>query len=167
VAGSDSDPGTWLPGLTSFERSVVDRIERERDTDEGRVLFGRYAGSHPGALSPRSDGGRSDGNDLVDTFISAAEDFDIEPGEIADAEREKLADALEESQRQSLERAYKSATVAQFLGTVPDGGMKTNRNNEIVLTLVVDWKDRNEIYRVLEEIPMTLMVTVEKLPDAP
>ena len=45
--------------------------------------------------------------------------------------------------------------------------MKTNRNNEIVLTLVVDWKDRNEIYRVLEEIPMTLMVTVEKLPDAP
>ncbi len=42
--------------------------------------------------------------------------------------------------------------------------MKTNRNNEIVLTLVVDWSDRAEIYRVLEEIPMSLLVTVEK-PD--
>lgn len=166
VAGGDAYLDSWLPGLTSFERSVVDRESRERDAEAGRALFGRYAGSHPGALPARSDGGRSDGNDLVDTFISAADDFDIEPGPIADAEREKIANALEESQRQSLERAYKSATVAMFHGTVPDGGMKTNRNNEIVLTLVVDWADRNEIYRVLEEIPMTLMVTVEKLPDA-
>lgn len=52
--------------------------------------------------------------------------------------------------------------MAQFVGTVPDAGMKTNRNNEIVLTLIVDWKDRHEIYRVLDEIPMTLAVTIER-----
>ena len=76
-----------------------------------------------------------------------------------------LSAALEESQRRVLEKAYKSTTVATFIGTVPDGGMKTNRNNEIVLTLVVDWKDCNEIYRVLETIPMSLVVTVEKPED--
>ena len=72
---------------------------------------------------------------------------------------------MEESQRLSLEHAYKSPSIARFTGTVPDGGMKTNRNNEIVLTLVVDWADRAEIYRVLETIPMSLTVTVEKQAD--
>lgn len=76
-----------------------------------------------------------------------------------------MAEALEESTRRTLEKAYKSATVATFIGTVPDGGMKTNKQNEIVLTLIVDWADRAEVYRILEEIPMQLLVHIEK-PDA-
>lgn len=63
----------------------------------------------------------------------------------------------------SLERAIVDTHVATFTATVPDGGMKTNRANEIVLTLHVSWKDRTEVYRILETIPMDIIVRVERV----
>src|SRR5258708_26489166 len=165
VARGHPDPDTGLPGLSSFERAVVDRAERERATEAGRNEFGRYARAHPRALPAGGDGGRREGDDLVDTFISAAADFELDETPASQAEREVLRKAIEESQRQGLERAYKSATLAHFIATVPDGGIKTNRNNEWVITLVAAWEDRHEVARILDTIPMNLIVTIEKPED--
>ena len=64
-----------------------------------------------------------------------------------------------------MEKAYKSATIARFVATVPDGGIKTNRNNEWVITLVCDWGHRAEVARIIDTIPMQLDVTIEKFVD--
>lgn len=55
--------------------------------------------------------------------------------------------------------------VATFMASVPDGGIKTNRNNEWVITLVAAWEDRAEVSRILETIPMTVLVTMARPRD--
>ena len=48
---------------------------------------------------------------------------------------------------------------------MPDGGISTNRNNEWIVKLVVDWSDRFEISRILDSIPMQLQVKMTRLRD--
>lgn len=51
------------------------------------------------------------------------------------------------------------------MASIPDGGIKTNRNNEWVLTLNVAWENRADIARLLETIPMTILITAERVGD--
>lgn len=55
--------------------------------------------------------------------------------------------------------------VAEFRAYVPNGGVKTNRENEYVLTLHVAWSGRDELHRIIETIPMDLRVTIERVQD--
>jgi hypothetical protein len=63
----------------------------------------------------------------------------------------------------SLAKVKPDPRVASFVATVPDGGIKTNRNNEWVITLNVDWEFRREVARILDAIPMALMVRFETI----
>lgn len=100
-------------------------------------------------------------DDLVDTFLDLAARFELADGP-AEAEREKVTEALEAATKLGLAKKQVSDRIATFCGTVPDAGLKTNRNNELVLTVVVAWEDRAEVYRMLDTIPMTLIFAVEK-----
>ncbi len=55
--------------------------------------------------------------------------------------------------------------VANFRGYIPNGGIKTNRENEWVLTIHVAWDDRDEVSRVIETIPMSVNVSVTREAD--
>jgi hypothetical protein len=55
--------------------------------------------------------------------------------------------------------------VAEFRAYVPNGGVKTNRENEYVLTLHVAWAGRDELHRIIETIPMDLRVTIKRVQD--
>ena len=64
----------------------------------------------------------------------------------------------------ALRKALVDPNVATFLATVPNGGIKTNRDNHWVVTLEVAWEDRAEVSRIIDTIPMNLVVTMTR-PD--
>src|SRR5271168_2081 len=81
----DLDAGT---GLSAFERGIVDESIRERELTEARSDLGRYAASHPGALSEGKDG------DHVAAIIDATDR--LRGDRLIDAEeREAVQDAIE------------------------------------------------------------------------
>lgn len=77
-------------------------------------------------------------------------------------EREILRDALDASITAVALRSELDPDVAEFAAYIPNGGVKTNRDNEWVLTLHVAWDDRHEISRVVETIPMTVSVRIRR-----
>lgn len=62
-------------------------------------------------------------------------------------------------------RVWADPDVATFSGYIPNGGIKTNRENEWVLTIHVAWADRDEVSRVIETIPMSVNVSVTRAQD--
>jgi len=55
--------------------------------------------------------------------------------------------------------------VATFWATIPNGGITTSRDNEWIIKLQVAWENRDAALRLLETIPMELLVTFERLPN--
>lgn len=163
--GGSGDPGAWLPGLNAAERAAADRAERERDQTSGRELFGRYARSHQGGVPEGSRGGRNDDEDVVDAFLDASLNFELEDDQASAQERAILTKAIEKSQFKTLRKAFVDPNVATFVATVPNGGIKTNRDNHWVITLEVAWEDRSEVARILDSIPMNLLVTMTRPSD--
>lgn len=168
-AGADGGgvrPGVGsLPGLSPFERAVVDRVERERDAKAGRMEFGRYARAHPSDVRARGAGGLDDGQ-VVDALYDAAERFEPLVDRPSELEREAIESIITASRSHAVKRPKPDPNLATFIATIPDGGIKTNRTNEWVLTLHVAWENREEISRLIDTIPMQLLVKVEKINDA-
>jgi hypothetical protein len=101
----------------------------------------------------------------VDAFLDGAADFELADDPVSVREREQIAAAIETSQDNALRRAMVNPNVASFLATVPNGGIKTNRDNHWVVTLEVAWEDRGEVTRIIDTIPMNLLVTIVKPDD--
>lgn len=163
VHGGPNGTGPRPGGLNAFERSVVDRVARERDVEAGRAEFGRYAESHQGGVPARSNGGRDDGGDAVGAIYDAAQRFEPLGDGPSQLERDKIAKIIGEGRERAVADIAPDPSIAQFSATIPDGGVTTNRNNEWVLKLNVAWGDRTEIARVIESIPMQVNVTIERV----
>lgn len=161
---SGGGPGARPPGLNSFERSVVERAARDAAVEEGRVQFGRYAESHPGALPEGSGRGWSD-DDALDALFDTAERFDLETDDPSERERVALAELIGADRGRGVKRKKVDPDVATFLATVPNGGVTTDRNNNWILKLEVDWSERGEITRVIESIPMKLSVKITRVEE--
>lgn len=159
------DLGPWVQGLSTAERAVIDRVARERDRDLGREQLGRYARSHQGALPEGTDGGLVDADTVLDQLIITAKSFEEEQTEAAAYERQLLREALDRSISLATKQQFFDPDVAHFSAYVPNGGVKTNRENEWVLTLHVAWEDRDEVSRIIETIPMSVNVTVQRGQD--
>lgn len=65
----------------------------------------------------------------------------------------------------AIKRPKVDPRIATFYATVPNAGIKTNRDNEWIISMTVAWEDRAEISRVLDHMPMTMKVTVEVVGD--
>ena len=127
--------------------------------------MGRHARTYPGALPAGTDGGLVDADAVLDALIDAAKSFEEEQTEAADHERELLRTALDQSISGAMVKRWVDPNVATFHATIPNGGIKTNRENEWVLTLHVAWEDRNEVSRVIETIPMSVNVSVTRVQE--
>lgn len=156
------DLGAWLQGLSSTERATIDRVERERDRERGREQLGRYARSHPRPLLEGADGGLVDGDAVLDSLIDAARTFEEEQTEAAQYEREQLREALDLSIKGAAQKRWLEPDIAEFRAYIPNGGIKTNRDNEWVVTLHVAWENREEISRVVTTIPMSVKVVMTR-----
>jgi hypothetical protein len=77
-----------------------------------------------------------------------------------------IAAAVEESLTKSLKRASVDQKIATFYATIPAAGVKTNKDNEWVLTMHVAWEDRLQVSRVIDHIPMVMKVRIEVVTEA-
>jgi len=164
--GNGDGAGLGPPaGLSPFDRSVIDRAAREGAIEEGRVAFGRYAAAHPGDLQARSGGGLSEG-DAAAAVVDAAQRFEYgdDPPDIA--ERTALVQLVREARYQTLHPDRADPNIATFIATIPNGAIKTNRDNDWLITLQVKWDNRGEVMRLVDTIPMQVLVTFERVDDA-
>lgn len=76
-----------------------------------------------------------------------------------------IAAAIEKGIDDAIRRPKVDPRIATFYATVPNAGIKTNRDNEWCVTMNVAWEYRNEISRVLDHLPLVMKVTVEVIQD--
>src|SRR3974390_20154 len=146
LAGGGADLGEGLP---EPERELADELERRRGLEAARHRLERLAGDG-------TDGRR--GGSLVDRdalgVIAAARDFGVDE-DTAEAEAERLAitDALLEAAQQP----PPDPSVHTFAALI---SKQETRGTSIVLTLRIPWEHRDAVFRAMETMPFSAMVSL-------
>jgi hypothetical protein len=138
-------------GLTADERDLADELERERTRARARARLVATAGERAGG----DDAGIDDDADAV---IDAAGRFgdELDLSEEAIAERTAIQEALTDFAL----RPARDPDEFFFYGVIDK--QTTNREGNIVLSVIVPWSHRHEVFHALETMPFQALFKMTK-----